>query len=828
MNGTQDHNRSPRLRSPALARWAAALTLVVAGFVAFATTALAQPPVPEPRPPAEPAIASPEGASSQAFVPVLNYLGQDEICDSWIEAQNIGADFSAMSLVAFGAPGFCAPQAAGPLKIECSGILKPGSAWNFLGAQIPTGAKSGQIFNWSTKMISDIGLDDVLGFDDIISEYFCENAFFGLVGDADDYRRFKLAFDTAGSFAGIPLDLAYGGPIAVEVLRRCASPDAPGVITSKYNAISGRRLGVYDPVFGGFTHFVPLLYAGAAGFESVMYIQNVGLDCSTVEIWFQQQDTCLRASICEVFTLAMGETYQWSASECVGPGWVGSAWLRTSQPMAITVDHVSPGLLMSYNGAYGFLKYSFDGEYTFNPGSLVAYGPLVYSEYQGWDAGVVVQNLSSVVNAKVKVYFLDRSGDIITTLVDWVCPRGSQSFYLPAIADLPGNWVGSLRVESQEWTTPGSPVVEAPPISGVVQLVKYPDIQRLSTNEAIAYNLLQEYDAYDWQIGNDGGGTVSGTSVLAIPSLNKDLGATGVTTELAITNFIPVPGFTDFAIYIYDANGLLDYVCQKLNEKQVEYIDLQTWGYVNNGFKGSAVVSATYWHHPVFDADGNFLRHVVGLGGVTVERNGAALLAEDLPGDEAAGSLAFPVHESFMFMGLRQPLCPGLQFGDRPNDCPRIIEIASGDLRLPIIDNATTEHTIELTQGLGPINENCRITDVDVQLAVVHTDIGDLTVELRHAFDTAAGGPQQTDSQLFSGICAGEDTLVTELDDDASRPIGSVCPPIGDMFRTGGNLDLFDGEYPGDDWTLRITDNLPGDNGELRNWTIQVSTEPIP
>ena len=32
----------------------------------------------------------------------------------------------------------------------------------------------------------------------------------------------------------------------------------------------------------------------------------------------------------------------------------------------------------------------------------------------------------------------------------------------------------------------------------------------------------------------------------------------------------------------------------------------------------------------------------------------------------------------------------------------------------------------------------------------------------------------------------------------------------------------------GDDWTLRITDNLPGDNGELRNWTIQVSTEPIP
>ena len=36
--------------------------------------------------------------------------------------------------------------------------------------------------------------------------------------------------------------------------------------------------------------------------------------------------------------------------------------------------------------------------------------------------------------AKVKVYFLDRSGDVITTLVDWICPRGSQTFFLPLIA----------------------------------------------------------------------------------------------------------------------------------------------------------------------------------------------------------------------------------------------------------------------------------------------------------------------------------------------------------------------------------------------------------
>ncbi len=778
---------------------------------------------PGPRPPAEPAIEDIDAASAQAFIPIMNYLGNDEICDTWIEAQNVGANFTAMSLFVFGAPGFCAPQAAGPLKVECSGILKPGSTWNFLGSQIPNGAKSGQIFSFSTQMLSSLGLADIIGFDDVISDYLCESAFFGLVGDADDYRRFKLAYDTGGVFAGIPLDLAVGEPIAVEVLRQCASPDTPGVITSKYNATSGRRLGVYDPVYGGFASYVPLIYGTASGFETYLYVQNNGIDCTTVEMWFQQQDACIRAQICEVFTLAAGETYQYAASDCVGPGWIGSAYLRTSQPVAIAVDQIGTGLLMTYTGGPGFLRYTFDGEFTYNAGSLVAYGPLVFSEYQGWDSGVVVQNLSSVFNAKVKVYFNDRSGDIITTLVDWVCPRGSQSFYLPAIADLPGNWVGSVRVESQQWSLPGQPVVQAQPISGMVQLINYPDIMRLSTNEAIAYNLVQEYDAYDWVVGSDGGGSASGTTVLAVPSFLKDLIGTGVTSEFAIFNIVPIPGFTQFAIMIFDQNGALDFVCQKLNEKNVEYIDLDTWGYVNNGFKGSAIISAVYWHHPVFNAEGEFLRHVVGLSGVSVERTGAPLLSEDIPGDEASGTEMLPIHNAFMFMGLESPECPGLETRPGVADCPPEVEIASGDINLPITDGGTAEFGIEAMHGLGKIYERCKVTDVDVQLAVTHTDIGDLTFELEHSYNDPVIVSNTT---LMSGICAGSANIITELDDDATSPIGSVCPPIGGKYSTFGQLDGFDGQYPGGTWKLKVTDNGVGDTGVLLNWTLQLKTAP--
>ncbi len=605
----------------------------------------------------------------EVHLPILNFQGMDDVCRTWIEVQNVGSEYKKAVLVTWGEPGFCPPQCAGPLKVECSGLLKPGSTWNFLGAQVPTGSKSGMVFQFSAKQLSEVGVD--LGFDDVVADLMCETLFFGVVGDCDDYRRFKKAYEENGDFAGIPMnDRVKGdGILAVDVLRHCPGDVTPGVeVSSKYNGIAGRHLGAYDPVFGGYAYYVPLLYADKAGFNSVMYIQNGGLECTSVELWFKAQDDCLRARICEIFTLAPGESYQFDSTDCVGPDWQGSAWLRSTQPLGIAVDIIGRDVMMTYIGEPAQLNYTYDPEEAdFTVGNQVAYGPLIYSEYQGWDSGLQVQNLSSVTAAKVKVYFLDRSGDVITTLVDWICPRGSQTFFLPVVHNMPGNWVGTARVESQEWWTPGDPMVYPPYIVGVATLIKYNDAARGEAQEAIAYNLLPEHKAFDWQIGYGAGGTESGVGLLAIPSLLKDLDATGVTTEIAIQNVVPKPGFTDFAIFIYDQNGLLDFVCEKLNEKQVEYINLQTWGYVNPGFKGSAIVSAVFWEHEVFDKTGFFLRNLVGLAGVSVERTGTAL-GEDVPGDEAAGSRAIPFREqdiedaefSFGFQGPAAPLCPGL------------------------------------------------------------------------------------------------------------------------------------------------------------------------
>ena len=185
--------------------------------------------------------------------------------------------------------------------------------------------------------------------------------------------------------------------------------------------------------------------------------------------------------------------------------------------------------------------------------------------------------------------------------MDWICPRGSQTFFLPLIDGLPGNWVGSARVESQEWVTPGSPNIDPPRVQSVVMLEKWADAQRSVRREAAAYNAPTECTVFDWQLGKGLGGTQSGSAVIGIPLIAK--GNRGVTTELAITNVVPKPGKTDFAIFVYDQNGLIDYICEVLNQKQVEYIDLNTYGWVPTNFLGSAVISAVFWEHDVFDGE---------------------------------------------------------------------------------------------------------------------------------------------------------------------------------------------------------------------------------
>jgi hypothetical protein len=564
-----------------------------------------------------PAAHADPGIGSFIALPALEYDADVLAAGGGVvlQVQNLGITNTQAALFLWPAyTGYCEPQAPGPQKLECSGIIRPGSAWVWTGEQLPAWAASGTILATPVGTCAEITptLQAALGLE---------------------------SFWPAG--VTIPA-------LAVDVTRRTTGDVSPEVlVSSSYGGLNVPAVALADPVFGGFSYYAPTILVNAFGFNSLIYIQNLGDSCTSVELWLRAEDECLRSQICDILALAPGETYILDPATCISGPFRGSAWIRSSMPMAIMVEQVGQDTLTSYSAVASHVV---AGQTTEQSGSQVNYGPLIFREYQGWETAITVQNLSAIYNAAVKVYFMDASGDVITTVMDWICPRGSQTFYLPVINGLPGMYVGSVRVESQaSFAYP-----EPPNITSVATLTKYEGPAQVQALESISYNLLTEQEAFDWQLGCDETNPnwpdcYPGVGLLGIPSLMKD--RQGISSEIAIQNINPNPGFTDFAIFFYDQHGLLDYVCQKLNEKQVEYIDLDTWGYIHPGFLGSAVISATYTTQA-----GGF-----GLGAVVVERTGPLLGGGDVPGDESNGTTAIAVTGPF---GLEQqeplvPVCPG-------------------------------------------------------------------------------------------------------------------------------------------------------------------------
>ncbi len=582
-------------------------------------------------------------------LPILRYLGADPECSAWVDVQNVGDQPAKAILLTWGAPGFCPPQCIGPLKVECSGLLAPGSSWQFGDSQLPAGAKSGLVVS------AGLGAQGA----DTFADALCEALFRNVVGDCESYRRFRQAYDARGRWNGFDFGRDRPQPMAVQVRRQCPGDVRTTVtVASSYEALAGEVLGQWDPVYGGYAYFVPAIWAGSGGFDTVLYVQNAGIACASVELWFRAEDDCLRPRVCDVLTLAPGETMQVDVASCLPAGWVGSAWIRSSSPLAVVVDLAGRDALLTYTGQPSELRYTYHGAPLFTAGSPVAYAPLVFSAYQGWDTAIVVQNLSNLAAAKVKVYFLDQSGGVLATVADWLCPLGARTFFVPAIAALPGRWLGGARVESQDWFTPGGPATTGPNIQAVALLLRYSDLSRSEVQAAMAYNLLSEQGAFDWSLGSGAGGPSSGVGRIGVPRLGKDADASGVTSELAIANVVTKPGLTDMAVYLYDQNGLVDYVCETLANGQMEYIDLASWGFLSPGFRGAAVVSATAWSHHVLDGRGDLVRNLVGLAAVTVQRS-AFGMAGTLLGDEAAASPGLAIPGPFPFAGPAAPQCPG-------------------------------------------------------------------------------------------------------------------------------------------------------------------------
>ena len=120
------------------------------------------------------------------------------------------------------------------------------------------------------------------------------------------------------------------------------------------------------------------------------------------------------------------------------------------------------------------------------------------------------------------------------------------------------------------------------------------------------------------------------------------------------------------------------------------------------------------------------------------------------------------------------------------------------DLPLPITDNSTTTSYIE-------INDAYCIGDVDIELDLLHTYIGDLIVEVT--------SPEGTIVRLHDRSGGSEDDLHRYYDEEG-----------GDLPEGPGMLSDWEGEIVTGTWTMSVSDNAGADQGSLEHWALKIAS----
>ena len=140
---------------------------------------------------------------------------------------------------------------------------------------------------------------------------------------------------------------------------------------------------------------------------------------------------------------------------------------------------------------------------------------------------------------------------------------------------------------------------------------------------------------------------------------------------------------------------------------------------------------------------------------------------------------------------------------------------------LPITDNSPAGVSTTIT-----VADDFDITDLNVNLDITHTWVGDVIVTLQSPAGTTA---VIVDRMGFTGTgfgCSSNDLLIT-LDDEAASAIEDECQPgppaASGSFTPNNPLSAFDGQSTMGDWTLTVSDNAGGDTGTLNAWGIEYS-----
>ncbi|HPF41757.1 MAG TPA: PQQ-dependent sugar dehydrogenase [Phycisphaerae bacterium] len=145
---------------------------------------------------------------------------------------------------------------------------------------------------------------------------------------------------------------------------------------------------------------------------------------------------------------------------------------------------------------------------------------------------------------------------------------------------------------------------------------------------------------------------------------------------------------------------------------------------------------------------------------------------------------------------------------DQPSSPPATVTYnAAPGLAIP--DNSATGATSVIN-----VADNGTILDVNVGVAITHTYLGDLEIQVTHNAVTVV---------LFN-VCGNNDNMDVTFDDEGVA-LTCATPTTGTVQPTAGSLSAFDGMNKNGDWTLFIEDTAGQDTGTLDTWSLVIETE---
>ncbi|MGB0714772.1 MAG: proprotein convertase P-domain-containing protein [Phycisphaerae bacterium] len=131
------------------------------------------------------------------------------------------------------------------------------------------------------------------------------------------------------------------------------------------------------------------------------------------------------------------------------------------------------------------------------------------------------------------------------------------------------------------------------------------------------------------------------------------------------------------------------------------------------------------------------------------------------------------------------------------------------------------------TTAVINVPDSFTVADVQVNLAVTHTWIGDICATLEHNGTSVTFVSRIGDDALgcAGGCCAcGDDNFDITLSDDGTElPPCSGAAGLTGLYLPAEALSAFDGMDSAGDWTLTIADNAAADTGSVDAWSIELA-----